>query len=428
MNVLIIGATGLIGSSILARLSMGGHRIRAASRRTREAAGDGIEWVRLDMSRALGADDWARALDGIDAVVNCVGILQDGPADDIRAAHELGPAALFGACERAGVRRVIHFSAIGVDRLTPSEFSRTKLAGDEALMARDLDWVILRPSVVLGRAAFGASALVRGLAALPVLPLMPDTAPLQPVQLDDVAETVLRLLPADAPGRVVLELAGPERLDFAGIVGAYRRWLGYKPARTLALPRPLAVMLYRLGDLAGLLGWRSPMRTTARLEIARGATGDPGPWTDTTGIVPRRLGAALAAEPASVQERWFASLYFLKPVVFASLSLYWALSGVASLWPGYGIGMALMEQGGAGALAMPAIVAGGLADLLIGIGIAVRRTARPALLAGIAVSLLYAAAGTAVLPRLWIDPLAPLLKIAPMVALMLVALAMLKGR
>jgi hypothetical protein len=101
---------------------------------------------------------------------------------------------------------------------------------------------------------------------------------------------------------------------------------------------------------------------------------------------------------------------------------------VAALWPGYGIGMAMMEQGGAGALAMRAIVAGGLADLLIGIGIAVRRTARPALLAGIAVSLLYAAAGTAVLPRLWIDPLAPLLKIAPMVALMLVALAMLKGR
>jgi hypothetical protein len=74
------------------------------------------------------------------------------------------------------------------------------------------------------------------------------------------------------------------------------------------------------------------------------------------------------------------------------------------------------------------IVAGGVADLLIGTGIAVRRTARPALVAGIVVSLLYAAAGTLFTPQLWLDPLAPLLKIAPIVALLLVALATLEER
>lgn len=429
MHVLVTGATGLIGSAILSRLQRAGHRIRAVSRRPRDAAGmPGVEWIALDVAAATDPEDWVPVLRQIDAVINCVGVLQDGPADDIRGAHDRGPAALFAACERAGVRRVIHFSAIGVDRLTPSEFSRTKLAGDRALMASSLDWVILRPSVVLGRAAVGASALIRGLAALPLLPVMPDTAPLQPVQLDDVAETVLRLLSPDVPGRAVLELAGPRQLDFTEIIALYRRWLGHAPARTVRLPSWCAAGLYRLGDLAGLLGWRSALRTTARLEIARGATGDPAAWTKRTGIVPRDVDEALASEPASVQERWFAGLYLLKPIIFASLVLYWVWSGVASLWPGYGIGMALMEQGGANALAAPAVIAGGLADLAVGMGIAVRRTARPALIAGIIVSILYAIAGTLVLPRLWIDPLAPLLKIAPIVALMLAALAMLKGR
>lgn len=91
-------------------------------------------------------------------------------------------------------------------------------------------------------------------------------------------------------------------------------------------------------------------------------------------------------------------------------------------------GNALMQQSGAGALAPVTIIGGGLADVLIGIGIAVRRTAGPALIAGIVVSLAYALAGTILTPRLRLDPLAPLLKIAPVIALHLVALATLRDR
>jgi uncharacterized protein YbjT (DUF2867 family) len=103
----------------------------------------------------------------------------------------------------AGVRRVVRLSAVGVDRETPTEFSRTKLAGDNALMERDLDWVILRPSVVIGHAAYGGSALIRGLAALPVQPVMAGTGPLQIVALDDVVDTVVFFLRPDAPSRQV---------------------------------------------------------------------------------------------------------------------------------------------------------------------------------------------------------------------------------
>jgi uncharacterized protein YbjT (DUF2867 family) len=81
----------------------------------------------------------------------------------------------------------------------------------QILMGRDIDRVILRPSVVLGRPVFGASALFRGLAALPLLPSMPEIGHLQVVQLDDVVSTVVFFLDPASPTRIAVELAGPMR-------------------------------------------------------------------------------------------------------------------------------------------------------------------------------------------------------------------------
>lgn len=150
-RVLVVGASGLIGSAVCAGLHGRGSEIvrvvRPGSAPSSHTAGKALE---LDL-RSVGPEDWLPHLSGIDAVVNCAGTLQDGPGEDTTAVHARGPASLFKACEQAGVRRVIHFSAMGVDRAQPSPFSRTKLQGDEALMACDLDWVILRPSEI-GRA------------------------------------------------------------------------------------------------------------------------------------------------------------------------------------------------------------------------------------------------------------------------------------
>lgn len=430
MRVLVIGGTGLIGSAVMARAAAAGHEAvgLARGRERSEVAGGRLSWREADIAQLAAPVDWLPFLDGIDAVVNCAGILQDAPGESLRHVHATAVAALVRACEQRDLRRLIHFSAIGVETEGRSEFSETKLSGDRAIASSRLDWVILRPSVVLGRAAYGGSALFRGLAALPVLPLMPDTGELQVVQLDDVADTVLFFLEPAAPSRLTLDLAGPERLTIAEIVRAYRRWLGWGDVATVRVARPLAALAYLAGDVAGWLGWRPPVRSNARRELVRGATGDPRPWTELTGIAPQPLASALAATPVSVQERWFASLYLLKPLVLAVLSLFWITTGVLSIGVGYEIGVAMMREGGAGALSGPSVIAGGLADLAVGIAIAVRRTAAPALVAGLAISLFYAAAGTLLLPRLWIDPLGPMVKIWPIVVLMLVALSLLRDR
>jgi uncharacterized protein YbjT (DUF2867 family) len=423
----LLGASGLIGSAVLARLAQEGHEIRAVARRRGNEL-PRVEWVHLDIAQTTEVAGWRPQLNGVDAVVNCAGVLQDGPGDDTRGVHVDAADALYRACEETGVRRIVHVSAIGTDRPALSPFSATKKKGDEALQARDLDWVILRPSVVVGRAAYGGSALFRGVAALPVLIKLPDTGPMQVVQLDDLVASVVFFLAPEAPARVALDVAGRERLALEDVVLAYRRWLRFGNPWRVSAPRWFASLLYGLGDIAAAFGWRAPVRTTARKEFVRGAVGDPEPWIAATGIEPTPLATALSLEPASVQERWFARLYIVKPLVLVVLSAFWIVTGIVSLGPGWDVGLRYMKEGGLESVGPLSIIAGALADIVVGVGIAFRSTAKRALYASLALSAFYAIAGTLLLPRLWEDPIGPMTKICPIMVLILVAIAIVEDR
>jgi uncharacterized protein YbjT (DUF2867 family) len=425
-RVLILGVTGFVGAALAQRLLAQGIAVDGVSRRRPPAP---IRHVALDLAGMTDAAAWRPHLQGVDAVVNCAGLLQDAPGESVARVHEEAPRALFAACAAAGVRRVVQVSALGVDRDGGSDFARTKQAADLDLQRRDLDWVILRPSVIIGDGAYGSGALLRGLAALPVVPVMTGMPPLQPVLLDDVLASIEHFIAPAAAERVVLDLAGPETWRVEELVAGLRRWMRWPPARALPLGAALAALMFRLGDAAALLGWRPAMRTTAGRELGRAAQADGAAWRAAVGFAPRGPSAFFAARPASVQERWFARLFFVKPLLFAALAFFWIATGVICLGPGWRTGLAMMQEAGlAPVMASIAVAGGSLTDIAVGIAIAFRRSARAGLYAAIAVSLAYAVLGTWLLPRLWADPMGALLKIVPLLALHLAALAIVEDR
>ena len=251
MNVLLCGASGFVGRHIQAALAARGHQVRCVGRHGQPV---------LDFRRALHADDWLPHLDGQNAVVNAVGVLRDSRRQPMAAVHDAAPRALFDACTQAGVRRVLHISALGIDG-NSTLYARSKLAADAHLLtltqAGQLDGVVLRPSVVFGLRG-QSSRLFLALARLPVLclPRPVRRARVQPLAVGELAEVVVHLVAATAP-RGLIELGGPRALGLADFVAALRQQLGHGPARVVGLPDALTTLSARLGDWVPIAPWCS---------------------------------------------------------------------------------------------------------------------------------------------------------------------------
>ncbi|WP_138511322.1 NAD(P)H-binding protein [Maricaulis alexandrii] len=426
MRILVAGASGFIGSHIAAHLQSLGHDVLAAARGVDKAARrlPYLDWVACDF-RTDRVEEWCARLEGVDAVVNCVGVLQDGLGDDSRAVHVDGAAALFQACEEKSVRRVVHISAVGVADASGSAYARDRLAGEAALKARDLDWLILRPSLVIAKNVYGGTALIRSLCGLPfITPVVGGEQVFRPIAMEDVCAAVAQLVEPGAPSQQSFDLAGPEPVRFDELVRGYRRWLGFGESRIWSVPRWLARPAFAVGDLLGWLGVRTSMRTNSLKQLDFDVEGDPGPWLDATGAKPAGFHDWLAAHPSGVQDRWQARLGFARPLARWVLGLYWLMTGVLALTVARDHAHEVLTEAGFEAAARPPLLwIGSLFDIAVGLAMVAKWRVRSIATIMILGTFGYIATLSWTYPVLWADALGPILKVFPMMALALVIAA-----
>ena len=415
MRILLLGAAGFIGRELFAALSARGHRVVPAVRDSSAAPAFSVERpVAVDLNRDTRPEAWLPRLAGIDAVVNCAGILQGTRTQSIAAIHRDAPIALFKACEAAGVRRVVQVSAISAERAAGTEYAATKLAADDFLRGTSLEWAVVRPSLVYMRGAYGGTALFRAMAATPFAITVPGdgSQQFQPVHVDDVTRVVLLALESDRLVRQTVDPVGSQPIALRAILEDYRRWLGLAPARVIHAPMTLVRFACAVGDRIG-----GPLNTTALRQLEHGNTGDVEAFTRATGIVPREWKAALAAEPAHLQDRWHARIYFVRPILRFTLAFLWLISAVAGVLELRGWAVLLASQT---PLAFgTALCILGLACLVdVAVALLILRRWKPPALAAAQVALIaaYSAVATLLWPSLWLEPLGPLFKNVPIAA------------
>ena len=416
MVVLITGATGFIGRHLTCALLRAGHEVIVAGRHPRETvARAGLRYVAADFAQDLDPADWIERLEGVDAVVNAVGILRERGTQTFDALHIRAPTALFTACIQAGVRRVIQISALGADADAASGYHLSKRAADDYLASTELEWIIVQPSLIYG--SDGASAQLFGmLASLPLIPL-PGTGAqcVQPILIDDAVAAIATLLTTDNVRRRVA-LVGPSALAFKAFLAALRNGMALPPARFLPVPMPVVRAVAALGNYlpVSLLD----RETLSMLE--RGNVADAEPLRQLMSK-PLHSASEFIASAQARCVRQQAQLSWLLPLLRWSIAAVWIVTGIVSFgaYPTSESYALLARAGATGLLASLLLYGAAALDLALGLGILLLRKRRGLWAVQLLLIVGYTAIITLKLPEFWLHPYGPVLKNLPLLAAIL---------
>ena len=257
-KVLLLGGSGFVGTYIANRLSQRGIEVTIPTRR-RERTKALIIQPNVEMPEVnINSEEALVALmQGKDAVINLVGILHSRDvvlpySKDFAEAHVELPKRIVAACKKAGVRRLLHMSALGASPQAPSEYLRSKGDGEAIVMAAqgELDVTVFRPSVIFGLGDSFLSMFASVLRKLPFFPLGFGHARFQPVWAADVADAYVDSLGNAATFGQAYDLVGPRIYTLRELVDYTAELVGSK-ARIIALSEGWAYLQ------AGLM-WLSP--------------------------------------------------------------------------------------------------------------------------------------------------------------------------
>jgi len=252
--VTIFGGSGFVGRYIARRMAQAGWRVRVAVRRPNEAifvkTYGTVGQVEPVLCNIRDDASVASVMAGCDAVVNCVGILNESGKNKFSAVQADGAERVAKMAAAQGIGKMVHVCAIGADENSDSLYSQTKAAGEAGVLRHMPDAIILRPSVVFGAEDEFFNRFATMAARSPVVPIAGADTKFQPVYVDDVARVAELALTTDCV-QGTFELGGPDVATFRELM---QTMLGVVQRRRLIVAMP--------GFVAGMMAFGFDMAQT----------------------------------------------------------------------------------------------------------------------------------------------------------------------
>ena len=226
----VFGGSGFVGRYTVRALARDGWRVRAAIRRP-DLAGylqpmGAVGQIHAVQANLRFPDSVAASLDGADVAINLVGLLFKSGAQTFEKVHVEGARAVARAARAAGVKRLIHVSAIGADPRSKGRYGRTKAAGEAAVLGEFPDAIILRPSIVFGPEDDFFNRFANLARMAPLMPLVGAKTKFQPVYAGDLAQAIVAASNGVAQPATVYEIGGPETETFRALLDMTQVWAG----------------------------------------------------------------------------------------------------------------------------------------------------------------------------------------------------------
>jgi nucleoside-diphosphate-sugar epimerase len=261
--VAITGASGYLGSVLVAAFGAAGYAVRRLVRSPVEGSSDRF----FDLTKSVDSSD---ALDGVDVLVHCAYDLTLTKRTEIWESNVFGTVALFDRAVASGVGRIIALSSMSAYTGTRQLYGRSKLATEVAALARDI--CVVRPGLVYGAGWGGMAGTLRRLAAFPVLPGFGPGARQFTVSEPDFAAALVALARAEGVPPFPVGVAHPDPVPFTALLTSFAVSLGKPPPRFVPTP-PMAV--YGALRAAELLPIKLPVRADSLLGLVRPAPNVP---------------------------------------------------------------------------------------------------------------------------------------------------------
>ena len=225
--ILVTGATGFIGRRIVARLVERGEEVRRLVRPAPKPRPSGLPAVHFVTGDVTDPESLKAACDGADMAVHTVAIIREKGGATFQDINVQGTRNVVEAAEQAGVRKIVHLSAIGAGPDLQYPYLRSKWEGEEAVVNSKMERVVLRPSLVFGPGDEFINALAATIRVGPVVPFIGSgKARFQPIHVDDVAQCVDRALIDSSYNGETIEIGGPDVLTYGQITDMIIRAYG----------------------------------------------------------------------------------------------------------------------------------------------------------------------------------------------------------
>jgi NADH dehydrogenase len=290
--VTVFGGSGFVGGQVVRALAKAGYRVRVAVRNPNLAyrmrmLGD-VGQIEVVQANLRNAPSVARALDGAEASVNLVGVLWETGRQKFQALHVMGAKTVAEQAKAAGVKRLVHISAVGADVDSPSKYARTKALGEQAVRAAFPGAVVIRPSIIFGPEDKFFNKFGQMAALFPALPLIGGgETKFQPAFVGDVAAVIAKAVASPAAEGLTYELGGPTVYSFKSLMELILRETG-RHRVLVPLPWFAAGLIGKVGDLiAGLLPLAPPLTSDQVESLKSDNVADTGlPGFAEAGVIP----------------------------------------------------------------------------------------------------------------------------------------------
>ena len=296
--VTVFGGSGFVGGQVVRALAKAGYRVRVAVRQPNLAyrmrmLGD-VGQIEVVQANVRVPASVARALDGAEACVNLVGVLWESGRQKFQSIHAMGARHVAEQAAKAGVKRLIHVSAIGADINAKAKYARSKGEGEAAVRAAFPGATIVRPSIVFGPEDDFFNRFAQMAALDPVMPLVGGETRFQTVFVGDVAAVIAKAVSSPSSVCVTYELGGPTVYTMREILELILTETG-RARPLLPVPWPMAGLIGALGDLQASILPIAPPLTSDQVEMLKSdnvaASGLPG--LAEAGVVPTAVEAVV---------------------------------------------------------------------------------------------------------------------------------------